>query len=295
MKAKLTITIVLILSFVFIGNIYSQENKKRQVKVETIDGTVLSGTILTQDDKSITIISKNIGEVKIDKDNVKSIEFNTEKNKDFNTSGTFGHIDHPSRYFFSSSAYGLKKGQKIYSNFYIFFNDINFGVTNNFTLGVGMVPLFLFAGTPSPTWVSTKLSLPIVKNKFVLSAGVSAIATLGFEDDLDAALMFSSSATIGSPSNNGTLSMYVLSNLDGDAGVAINLKGKFRISRRSFFMLETYLMGVDDLFIDSGFSALLGLRTMFQGGINLDYGLLTPIAFDDSVFLPFLGVQVSLK
>jgi len=58
---------------------------------------------------------------------------------------------------------GLHKGEGYYQNIWVFWNQASFGVTENFSLGFGIIPLFLFggeAGQYSPIWVVPKLSYP---------------------------------------------------------------------------------------------------------------------------------------
>ena len=294
MKTKFIFVVILAVIMVIPGKIWSQRTKKkREVRIETIDGTVLTGKVKKQNDNYILLISKNIGEFKVYKDKIRKIEYLDESEfTDFIK--PHGHKDNRSRYFITSSAYNLRKGETFYSNTWIFFNDINYGLTNNFSIGGGIIPLFLFNGADSPIWVSAKLSLPIVKNKFNISTGLSGWTVLGDETDIEAAMAANVTATIGSPINNGSLSIYILFNEKGVSEPLLDLKGKFKISSRSFIMGEMYFFVEDDKFFPGAFLGLIGMRTMFMGGLDLDYGLFVPVGDEGNILLPYLGIHINL-
>jgi len=71
---------------------------------------------------------------------------------------------HATRYLFGPNGYSLKRGEAYYQNVWILFNQVSFGVSDRLTLGIGMVPLFLF-NTATPVWVTPKYSIPIKKDK----------------------------------------------------------------------------------------------------------------------------------
>jgi len=295
MKTKFIFVVALAILMAFPGKTWSQKSKKkRQVIIETVDGTILTGKIKNQNNEFLILLSDNIGELKIYKENIKTIEFTRPSNQS-PKSNKYQYRDNRSKYFVTSSAYNLKKGEGYYSNTWIFFNEVNYGLTDNFSIGGGIVPLFLFAGEASPVWFTTKLSFPVIKNRLAISGGLGAYTILGLSDDDDftSALMANLTLTVGSPVNNASLSMYTIFNGYGATSPVFNLKGKFKISKRSFFMAETYFFISDDIFFDTVATGMLGIRTMFLGGINLDYGLIIPPEADEIFLFPYLGVQIA--
>ena len=297
MKTKVILTIILAFIMMLSPNdVFSQKrSKKKLIRVEVKDGTVLTGFIKRQNDKYLVLTSKTIGEIKVYKKNIRSIEYVTDSKKNVLPKKKRRHIDNRAKYFTSSSAYNLKKGQGYFSNTWILFNDVNYGLTDNFSVGGGIVPSFLFGGESTPVWLTTKFSLPIIKNRFNVSAGLAAWTLLGGYDDYTSALVANITATVGNPENNGSLSVYYIFNRYGGTSPIFNLKGKFKITNRTFFMGESYFSLSDEVFFDEGLFGLLGLRTMFLGGIDLDYALIVPIAGDlDGVhLLPYLGVHIA--
>ncbi len=53
------------------------------------------------------------------------------------------------------------------------------GVTNYFSIGAGIVPVFLFGGGATPVWITPKFSIPVVKDKFNVGAGALVGTVLG--------------------------------------------------------------------------------------------------------------------
>jgi hypothetical protein len=54
----------------------------------------------------------------------------------------------------------MNKGEGYYHNFMVFINQATYGVTDNISIGGGLVPLFLFGGL-TPVWITPKVSVPI--------------------------------------------------------------------------------------------------------------------------------------
>ena len=52
------------------------------------------------------------------------------------------------RYFFGTNGYSLKKNTGYYQNTWVLFNQFNYGLSDNLSIGGGLVPLFLFGGSP---------------------------------------------------------------------------------------------------------------------------------------------------
>ena len=85
------------------------------------------------------------------------------------------------RYFWSPNGYNLKKGEGYYQNVWIMGNQAIYGITNHISAGIGTIPLFLFGGAPTPVWLTTKFSIPVVENKFNVGAGALVGTILGEE------------------------------------------------------------------------------------------------------------------
>ena len=172
------ITICLIgFSLLSIGQ-NSQDSIKTQV--ETLDGNEYIGIILEQTTETIRIKTDKLGEISIPRAEIKRItQLTATKSKD----GTYW-LDNPqaTRYFWAPNGYSLKKGEGYYQNVWVLFNQAVYGLTDHFSAGVGVMPLFLFGGASTPAWITAKFSVPVVKDKFNMGAGALIGTVIGEED-----------------------------------------------------------------------------------------------------------------
>ncbi|HEB62696.1 MAG TPA: hypothetical protein ENI82_06060 [Bacteroidetes bacterium] len=297
MKIYLSLFFALIISLSY-NNVYAQAKKhtKKTIAVTTTDGNIYIGKLLKETKKIIRIKTESAGNLTIKKKKIKSIDFDYIPGSDIaaDHESKKGYKDYPSRYFMGTSGYNLKKGEGYYANIGIFFNEFNYGITDYFSAGIGVVPLFLFAGAPSPVWLKTKFSYPVVKNKFNISGGIMAGTIVGYDVDFVVPVMFYAAGTYGSRDNNITLSLNY-GYFDAEFSPAIfTVGGKYKITRRTFIMSDNYfILGPD---IDFGLISTIGARTLFKG-LSLDYGATIPIGqgLDAGLFiLPYLGIKVGV-
>jgi len=163
--------IFLLIPFLFLSVISSSQvtQDTTLLRLETIDGNEYIGKIISIDAENIVLSTDQLGVITLRKSTIKSM------------TPVFGSqikdgllwFENPqsTRYFWQPNGYGLRKGEAYYQNVWIFFNQFSYGVTDNFLIGAGIVPLFLFAGTSTPVWITPKLSIPIVKDKFNVGVG----------------------------------------------------------------------------------------------------------------------------
>lgn len=83
----------------------------------------------------MTIVeTKNLGVLSLKNSRIKS--FKEIKEVSFNDKGqVWFRNPNATRYLFAPSAIPLKKGEGYYQNFYILGNAVNYGITDNFSLG----------------------------------------------------------------------------------------------------------------------------------------------------------------
>ncbi len=101
------------------------------------------------------------------------------RNKVIDVQVIFGEKDltnnpNATRYFFAPSAIPLRKGKGYYQNAYLLSNSANFGATDNFSFGGGVVIPLLFYITP-------KVGFKVRKNLYL---GAGAIAATTFIPDI---------------------------------------------------------------------------------------------------------------
>ena len=171
--------------------------------IQTTDGNTYRGQILARDSLSILFNLERFGEHSFLKTEIKKLEpLDKEKVVDDEY-----WMDNPqsTRYFFSPNAYGLKKGEGYYQNVWVMVNSFAVGVTDYFSIGGGVVPLFLFAGSPTPVWITPKFSIPVAKDKFNLGAGALMGTVLG-EEETGFGILYGIS-TLGSKDKNVSLGL----------------------------------------------------------------------------------------
>lgn len=255
--------------------------------IETVDGNSFIGTIAEQDSEKIMLKTEKLGVITLRRADIRKMNVITPaKFKD----GKYW-FDNPqaTRYFYSPNGYGLKKGEGYYQNIWVLFNSAAVGVTDNFSIGVGLVPLFLFGGTSTPAWITPKVSFPVTKDKVQIGAGALIGAVIG-EENTGFGILYGLT-TFGSRDNNVTLGLgYGYAGGEMADSPMININGMFRTGARGYFLTENYIFsggGSTTLFLSFG-----GRQIIKDAG--LDYGLWLPVNADIDTFvaIPWLGLTI---
>jgi len=290
MKTRIIVSSI-IAAFVFmLTGLTCFAQDKSQVKtyqIETTDGNTYVGQLLSSDSTKIILKTVKLGEISLLNSDIRKktvLESNQLK-------GDKIWLDNPqsTRYFFSPNGYGLKKGEGYYQNIWVLMNSFAVGVNDYVSIGGGIIPFFLFAGSPTPAYITAKASIPVVKDKFNLGAGLLAGTVLG-EPDTGFGLFYGL-ATLGSKDKNVTVGMgYAFASNSGTSAPMFNLNGMIRVGPKGYLLTENYL------FTNGSSSVLLlsfGGRTIIKGA-GLDYGLVIPVSseMDSFVAIPWLGITV---
>ncbi len=267
---------------------YTQELQDSTLySIETRDGNEYLGKILSRDQERIILLTDNLGELTIAVKNIKRIEKVVESSmKD----GRYW-FENPqaTRYFWAPNGYGLKKGEAYYQNVWILFNQVSVGVTDNFTIGAGMMPLFFF-GVPTPVWITPKFSIPVKKDKFNVGLGVLAGTILGEGTSLG---LLYGSATFGSKNDNLTIGLgYGFADGELAKSPVINVSGMKRIGPRGYLLTENYYFTLDGESV--GMISFGGRKIVKK--ISLDFGGFIPFGSEVNSFIliPWLGIVVPM-
>lgn len=290
MKKSLLLALHFVAVFIAPQILYSQEIPQDTAKLFVVkmnDDNEFVGSIVSQNAEVVVLKTASLGEITIQKKNIRSI---TPLEKGQVVAGQYWFENpHTTRYFFGANAYNLRQGEGYYQNTWIFLNQVSYGVTNNITIGAGIVPLFIFAGTSTPVWITPKVAFPIVKDKVNVGAGAFLGTVLG-EEESGFGLVYGST-TFGPRDRNISVGLgYGF--VDGEWGdaPAISVSGMVRTGKKFAFMMENY-------FVDSGDEnvavSLIGGRFIGKR-IAVDAALVLPISeFDeDFVAVPWLGINV---
>jgi len=257
-------------------------------RVELKDGTVLYGKLIAETETEIEIEMEDIGQLTINRDKIKSLIPNVGDTGEVKKSFWFENPQ-STRYFWSPNGYGLKAGEGYYQNVWVLFNQFAVGVTDNFSLGGGIVPLFLFAGGSTPVWFTPKFSIPVVKEKFNVGGGALIGTVLG-EEESGFGILYGLS-TFGSRDKNLSVGLgYGYAGGSFANSPMININGMIRTGAKGYFLTENYYIPTGDDFLI--LISLGGRRIINRSG--LDFGLFIPIAsgLDTFIAIPWLGITV---
>lgn len=277
----------IIVSFLILFISTSAQNQKDSalIRIETTDGNEYVGTVSHENDERILFSTKNLGEISIQKTDIKSKEF-LEISQVKDDAIWFANPQ-STRYFWSPNGFGLKQGEGYYQNIWVLWNQFALGVTDNFSVGGAMVPLFLFGGAPTPMFATAKFSIPVEKEKINLATGVIAGTIVG-ESETGFGIVYGLS-TFGTHDNN--LSVGVGYGFGAGGWIPaplINLSGMIRLSSQWYLLSENYYVNLDGF----GAAVSLGGRWIIKKAA-LDFGFVLPVSENSGfIALPWLGFSI---
>ncbi len=286
-KGSLRVKLTLILFFIIFSSFAQDKNSTKIFRLETRDGNIYIGEVLSSDTVRILFRTEKLGELTFLKNDLKSL--GPLDNKQLKNGKYWFENPQSTRYFYSPNGYGLKKGEGYYQNIWVLMNSFAVGVNDYISLGGGLIPTFLF-GEPTPAWITAKISVPVVRDKFNLGAGVLAGSALGGTNSGFG--LFYGLATAGSKDKNVTVGMgYAFSSESGTSSPMFNFNGMLRVGPRGYLITENYLF-----FHDSTSTLILsfGGRTIIKGA-GLDYGLIIPATGGDFIAIPWLGITIPFR
>lgn len=265
--------------------IQAQDRTGEMVRISTTEGNVFIGTVIQEDDLQIVLRVSGIGDVTIDRDDIASIRrIDPDRIKDGdywfeNPQGT--------RYFFAPNAIGLDKGTGYYQNAWIFFNNVNYGVTDNFSIGAGTIPVFLLGVSALPVWVLPKVSVPVSSDKVHLAAGALLGGVIG-EGSEGFGLAYGN-VTLGDKDRNVTVGLgYGYGGGDGWSDTPlVNISGLYRAGKNVQWLGEIYFLPG----IEGGGMGIFGARWAPEK-FAVDFGLGRPLSETDYIGFPWLGVTI---
>lgn len=257
------------------------------VRIETRDGNKYLGKILEVTAIELRVETNNVGIITLNRNDIVSID----EVKVSRIKGNVFWIDNPqaTRHLWAPNGYGLKAGEGYYQNIWVLFNHFSVGITDNFSMGAGVIPLFLFFGGPTPVWVTPKFSIPVQENQFNIGIG-GVFGTIVNVDDSGFGLLFSH-FTFGNRDRNVTFGAG-MGYADGEFGnaPAFSLAANIRTGPRGYLITENYYLG--SLGSDGVIMSFGGRRIINR--VGLDFGFILPLAFTNesgsgATFIPWLG------
>lgn len=286
MKVKLFLGLVLF-ALLLPQKLQAQQADSSLYRIEMKDGNVYIGTIISENDEAILFRSRNIGDIELKKINIKhreKIDPSRLKNGEY-----WFENPHATRYLFGTNGLSLKKGEGYYQNAWIFFNNLNYGLSENVSVGAGFVPVFLFGVNSLPVWIMPKVSIPLRTENLHVAVGGLFGGVIGVDDGFGLGIAYGV-VSYGNSDSNVTLGMG-LGYAGGDWGKnpIFTLSGMHRIKNKLYLISENYFVFVDD---ESGGMLSLALRWAPQN-FAVDFGLFRPTGVGGSfIGAPWLGVSI---
>ena len=284
-KSIASLFILIICFWMIPAAVQSQDRTGETVRIVTSDGTVLIGRVLEENSEQIILRVEGLGEITVEKSNIQSISL---VDADRIRNGRYWFENpHGTRYFFAPNAIGLKRGAGYYQNTWILFNNANVGLTDNISVGAGLVPLFLFGGSSFPFWILPKVSLPVTPGKFYIGGGALIGGVAGEDTDGSFGLLYGNT-TIGGLDKNITIGMgYGFGGGEISNTPLVNVSGLTRVSRTMQLLGEIYFLpGIEE----SGFG-IFGGRWAPEN-FSLDFGLARPFSAADIIGVPWLSITI---
>ena len=287
MKTKeLLIFLLLILSQISPTTAQVETGTKGLMLVRMENGNEYLGYIISQNEKEVVLDENNLGQITLQKADI--LDLRELREKEISDEGVIW-LENPfgSRYFFAPNAHNLRKGEGYYQNSMVLFNQISYGFTDHFTLGIGIVPLFFFAGSSTPAWITPKFSMPIKEDKISLGLGGLFGAVIGEKNSgfgVSYGLL-----TLGNRDKNINFGLgYGYQDKGWADTPTISISGMLRMTNKFYLMSENYLINKDLYILSAG--GRLNLRRA-----NLDFGLISPFrgtVLDLDVGIPWISVGI---
>jgi hypothetical protein len=256
-----------------------KENTK-QVHLDMKDGNSIDGKLIDRRGDTVIIESTTLGMMNIHIGNIKSIS-DIDGKSSSNIKSLYYDNKHAPHGYFAPTAFGLRKDEGYYGNFYLFVHHLNYGFTDHFSVEISTETLSLLTNV-SPfqvVYAVPKFSFNVGKDVH-LGAGIYISKFGSFFNRSNASYLTIpfGVATFGNRDNNlsigvGTfVSGSFLSSTQGRVSV-ISISGQLRLSKECALMTENYVFrtsGFNDFPLTLGSAGVrfLGKKATFDIGIN---------------------------
>jgi hypothetical protein len=289
--------------------------KAKIYSIETLDGTILIGTVVSENVKQLVISTKTFGLVTIETSKIKT------KKEIFEESFKKGEywFENPNatRYIIGPSAFTLKKGEGYYQNLYLFGQSVNVGITDHLTIGGGTEiasPIFA-QQAPKVFFLTPKIGFNVTP-KLKMGGGVLYVNVNGFDsgkEKLNMGILYGI-ATVGNTDNNATLGLgwgfhnsktynYLNQQPTIDKGFSakptFTISGMTRLSKRFGLVTENW---ISPFFVNNGssftpqkyqYKAFFSYGARFIGEkIAIDFGFFNFSKSEVALGIPYIDFVV---
>lgn len=260
----------------------------RTYKIELTDKSEFIGKYIARDSVSISIRTTSIPRIDIPVKTIKRINVIDSPQL---VNGVYWFPNpNPTRYLFGPSAINLKKGEGYFQSIYVVVNSINYGLTDNFSIGGGIELYSLLAYSRPIFFITPKVGYKVSKNLH-LGGGIMFVAVGHdeFENDGGSAGFVYGLSTFGSHDSNFTTGLG-WGFIDGEFSEKpfITLSGMVRISRRAAFVSENWIIPTEGYYgvFSYGvrfFGEKISVDLAFLNNSDISEGLKIGVPFVDFV------------
>lgn len=288
MVKNFTLLILIVLSLGSLETVYAQQPAQQDSLaywVRTKDGNEYKGFLEVRNSQELTLRTKNLGLVTIPLSEIRNI-------KEINPA----EVDRPfaatpyayfTRYYLTSSAITLRKGEGYYHNSLFIYNRAEYGLTDWWTIGIETG--ILDGNGQFTAGLTNRFQFPLGGENFRLGAkGTIGVAT----DEGNATGQIMGLATIGPVDRNVTVGVgYTFIQGVSTNSPTFQIAGDFRVGRKGAVLFDIHL-------IETGLESLdyymLGGRHLFRR-VGLDYAIAV-LNTDDfngyAIPIPWLGLTI---
>lgn len=254
-----------------------------QQRIVLRDGSELIGRILSVGDSTVQF-QGTIGVMTIPSESI--IRLANERGGAYRNGQYYFPNPNSTRLIFAPTGRMLKRGEGYFSDYWVFFPGISFGLSDFVSLGGGMS---IFPEASSQIMYFTP-KVGIVQSRKVNFAVGALIATVPFDSEANSAGILYGVGTWGGVDNSFTAGLgYGYTNGDLASNPAVLIGGESRISPRVSFVTENYLL-------PGGFMILGGGLRFMGRGMAFDLALTSFNGEGESFCcLPFVGFVYNFK
>jgi hypothetical protein len=161
--------IIIVLAFIISQGLSAQKSFKnfpfdstQTYIIELEDNSELVGTYIGKDSTFVILKTSSLPKIEIPFIKIISIKIVDQENI---KEGVYWFPNpNATRYLFGPSAYTLKKGEGYYQNTLLILNSVNFGVSDNFTIGGGLELISTFGAKDPIFFITPKVGFEIKEN-----------------------------------------------------------------------------------------------------------------------------------
>lgn len=252
----------------------------RSYRVETMQGTSFTGTLVSMSLTSLEFDAQELGRITLERGQIRRAEL--QGPVAVGVSGAkpgYFDIGNGSRLFFAPTGRGLRRGENTLQTVNLFLLGVNFGITDNFSLGgyVSIVP----GASPFNQFLllTPKVNFPI-REKLNVGAGLLYVRVPDFDSNGNSrrtgAGIGYGALTFGGADSNFTVGLGYgfVSGKIGSTPVML-LGGQTRVSRRISLVSENYIIADSE----AGMAGLYGIKVNWRR-TSLGLGALYAIKYN---------------